>query len=305
MTFRTILTFWAILTITSLNAIGSLTAILPITISRARTALLPITAVEALSVVLTPGKPLLAFAAVTACITLAPVLASAVTPIIAEPLVALAEVSAAIPVFPVPATALAVARSTLVAVALVPALALRPVFARLSRVVHARLRLIGAHSHLRLVAAGLISVLTGVTIVRLARNLELAMAGQSAADPFPAALLDLLVAEGQDDTIVVLSVLQIVLRKHVIARRQRIARQRHVFLGDLGRGTVDLLVGTIRLVGPHQGIVVILPLPVLRLVAATSATAVLLSLPHGTLFSRAMCLQTFAKTFCTSNAIIS
>lgn len=212
------MTFWAILTITSLNAISPLNAILAITIGWAWTALLPIATVEALvalPIVLAPRKPILAFAAVTTRITriaLAPV-----TPIIAEPLVALAEVSAAIAVFPVPASALAVARSTLVAVALVATLALRPVLARLSRVVHARLRLIGAHAHLRLVAAGVISVLAGITVERLSRGLELAMAGQSPGYRFAAALLDLLLAEGEDDTIVVLCVLQIVLGKHVIA----------------------------------------------------------------------------------------
>ena len=55
-----------------------------------------------------------------------------------------------------------------------------------------------------------------------------------------AALADLLVAEGHDDAVVVLGVLQIVLGQHRIAGGLRIARERHILLGDMRRRAADL-----------------------------------------------------------------
>ena len=58
---------------------------------------------------------------------------------------------------------------------------------------------------------------------------------------------------------------------------------------------MDLLVRPVGLIVPHQGVLVILPLAILMgvmvvVVVATATSAVLLSLPHGTLFSQAVCL---------------
>ena len=58
---------------------------------------------------------------------------------------------------------------------------------------------------------------------------------------------------------------------------------------------MDLLVRPVGLIVPHQGVLVILPFAILMsvmvvVVVATATSAVLLSLPHGTLFSRAVCL---------------
>src|SRR5262249_48120319 len=81
-----------------------------------------------------------------------------------------------------------------------------------------------------------------------------------------------------DDAVVVLGVLEIALGHDQVAGGQRIARQRHVFLGDMGRRTPDLNVGTVGFVIPCQRI--------LGLAAtAAAAPAILLSLPHGLLFN--------------------
>ena len=113
-----------------------------------------------------------------------------------------------------------------------------------------------------------------------------------------ATLLHLLFAIGKDDAIIVFGVLQIVLGQHWVAGGQCIPCQRHVFLSNLRRRAMDLLVGTVRLIGAHQRIVMMLPLTVLMaaivvvvVIAATATTAVLLSLPHGTFFSRANSLK--------------
>lgn len=52
-------------------------------------------------------------------------------------------------------------------------------------------------------------------------------------------VLHLLLAVGHDDAIVVLGVLQIVLCQHRVSGRQSIARQLHVFLGDMRRRAAD------------------------------------------------------------------
>ena len=85
---------------------------------------------------------------------------------------------------------------------------------------------------------------------------------------------DLLVAEGHDDAVVVLGVLQIVLGQHRIAGRRRIAGERHVLLGDMRGRAADLYVRARALEAARERA---LPLAV----AVTSAApAVLLSLPH-------------------------
>jgi hypothetical protein len=191
----------------------------------------------------------------------------------------------------------AVIPAALVARALIDASLLAALMAALLLIVAAllllagcRLRLTGAFRAAHLVLAGL----TG-GVERLARlATELARPRQIALAAIPALLLHLLLAVGKDDAVVVFCVLQIVFRQHRVARRQRIARQRHIFLGDLRRRAVNFLVRPVRLIGPHQRIVVMLALAVLMTTAATAAAIiapaaappVLLSLPHGTLVFR-------------------
>ena len=75
-----------------------------------------------------------------------------------------------------------------------------------------------------------------------------------------------------DDAAIMLGVLEIALGRDQIARRQRVARERHVLFGDMCRGPADLHVGPIGFVAPCQWI--------LGLASAAAAPAVLLSLPH-------------------------
>jgi hypothetical protein len=81
-----------------------------------------------------------------------------------------------------------------------------------------------------------------------------------------------------DDAIVVLGVLEIALGCDEIAAGERVASERHIFLGDMSRGPTDLYVGSVRFIAPRQWI--------LGLTATAAATpAILLSLPHGLLFT--------------------
>ena len=87
-----------------------------------------------------------------------------------------------------------------------------------------------------------------------------------------------LLAIGHDDAIVVLGVLQIVLGKHVVARRLRVARKSHVLLGNMSRSATDFHVRAVGLKAPRKRVLV---LAVVVIVVVASATAaILLSLPH-------------------------
>lgn len=92
-----------------------------------------------------------------------------------------------------------------------------------------------------------------------------------------ATLLYLLFAEGHDDAVVMLGMLQIAFREHRITRRLRIACKRDVLLRDMRGCTADLYVRAITLKATSQRI--------LALAIASATTAVLLSLPHGLPFS--------------------
>ncbi|HRD78803.1 MAG TPA: hypothetical protein PK264_23175, partial [Hyphomicrobiaceae bacterium] len=91
-----------------------------------------------------------------------------------------------------------------------------------------------------------------------------------------AMLRRLLLAHREDDSVVVLGVLQIVLSEHRIAGTQRIARERHVLFGNQGRGAADLDVRAVAFEIPGERIVALAVV-----VVPTAATPVLLSLPHG------------------------
>src|SRR5262249_36313667 len=74
-----------------------------------------------------------------------------------------------------------------------------------------------------------------------------------------------------NDAIVMLGVLQIAFGGDHVARGESVAGERHVFVGDMSRGSADLHVGTIRLVVTRQWI--------LRLAVPAPAGTVLLYLP--------------------------
>ena len=109
-----------------------------------------------------------------------------------------------------------------------------------------------------------------------------------------AALLHLLLAVGEDDAIVMLCVLEIVLCQHRVAGRLRVTGKRDVFLGNVGGRATHLHIGTVGLETPRQRVlalaVVITIVVIARVsaivVMATTATTMLLSLPHGLPFSR-------------------
>ena len=75
-----------------------------------------------------------------------------------------------------------------------------------------------------------------------------------------------------DDAVVVLGVLEIALGRDQVAGSERVAGERHVFLGDMRRGPANFHVGSVRFKAPRQWI--------LGLAATAAAPAILLSLPH-------------------------
>ncbi len=79
---------------------------------------------------------------------------------------------------------------------------------------------------------------------------------------------------GHDNTVIVFRMLQIVLGGHRIAGRHRIPGERSVLLRDMHRGSANLHIRTARFVVPADGILGFTA-------AAITASAALLSLPHG------------------------
>jgi hypothetical protein len=75
-----------------------------------------------------------------------------------------------------------------------------------------------------------------------------------------------------DDAVVVFGMLEIALRRDHVAGRESIAGERHVFLGDMRRGSANFDVRAVGLKVPCQWI--------LGLAATAAAPAILLSLPH-------------------------
>jgi hypothetical protein len=130
----------------------------------------------------------------------------------------------------------------------------------------------------------------GLVLAEFATLVELLLLARAAVALFVCHLL----AVSEDDTVVVLGVLEIVLSENWIARRQRITRQRQVLIGDrLGRAG-DFSVRTVAVVGARQrvlglALVVMTPTAAAALMSAAVTPApappVLLSLPHRVLVS--------------------
>jgi len=106
-----------------------------------------------------------------------------------------------------------------------------------------------------------------------------------AAIHIAAALLQHLLAIGQDDPIVVLGMLEIILRQHRISGRLSVACQLDVLLSHVGRGATHLYVGTVRLEAARQRILMLTVVALVIVVVPAATAAVLLSLPHGLPFS--------------------
>jgi hypothetical protein len=108
---------------------------------------------------------------------------------------------------------------------------------------------------------------------------------------------DLLLAISQDDAVVVFGMLEIVLGQNRVAGGLGVAGQLHVFFSDVRRIAANFDIGTSRLEAPSQRVlafaVVVIVAAALVMAAAVAvaivrsatASAILLSLPHGLPFS--------------------
>jgi hypothetical protein len=99
-----------------------------------------------------------------------------------------------------------------------------------------------------------------------------------------AALSDLLLAEGHDDAVVMLGVLQVVLSQNRVTGRLRVACERDVLLSDMSRRAAQFDVRPRTFEATRQRVLtfaVLVIIVVVIIVAAAAASAVLLSLPHG------------------------
>lgn len=101
-----------------------------------------------------------------------------------------------------------------------------------------------------------------------------------------AALLHLLLAEGEDDAVVVFGVLEIVLSENRITRGLRVASQGDVLLGNVRRSSANLYVRSVRLEAPGKRVLAFALVMVVILVVAPAPASMLLSLPHRLPFSR-------------------
>jgi len=139
----------------------------------------------------------------------------------------------ATPVMPLVAVAAAVVAIVVVAIVVAIAVAIAVLIVSASMTLEtlalrARLMVVVAHLRLRVLRLHL-AVIAIVVAVVVAVHLA---ARHTAVHPI-AALRDLLIADGHDDAVVVLGMLQVVLGQHWVARCRRIAGERHVFLGDV------------------------------------------------------------------------
>lgn len=135
---------------------------------------------------------------------------------------------------------------------------------------------------LRLTAELVAVLVTKLIAVRTLRPGERMRTSGPVTHGVNAALLRHLFAIAEDDAIVVFRVLQVILSQHRIARRQRVARQRYVLLGDVRGRAADFHIGPRALETAHQGILRFAVIVIIIVVVVSTATAtVLLTLPHG------------------------
>lgn len=133
-----------------------------------------------------------------------------------------------------------------------------------------------------IVAAVLVAELIAVASVRRSERVR---TGGSVAERISAALAELLLAIRHDDAVVVLGVLEIVLSQHPVSRRQRVARQRDIFFGDVRWRTAQLYIRSSALETPRQwilrfAVVVIIVVTAAADVVTPASSAILLTLPH-------------------------
>jgi hypothetical protein len=231
---HTLVTLRAILTLgTGILALGPVSSVLAPTILATTILALAVRLPLTLSPVLAPilavaaVEPLMPFAIVVRTLEALPVvtLLAAILAVLTEAVVALPEV----PMIAIPSTVAVALLIALIEVTITVAKTLLALLARLavvlpwlSLIVHPRLLLVGAHSHLGLLllfaaARALVAVLAHLPIERLAGSRERSTR-HSSGHRFSTVLLHLLLAKGENDAVIVLGVLEIVLSQNVIAR---------------------------------------------------------------------------------------
>jgi hypothetical protein len=112
-----------------------------------------------------------------------------------------------------------------------------------TRIVHARLRvvIVLAHRLHRRLQIAFITVVVAELIARLQATAAIhAIAPRS----------HMLVAEGHDDAVIMLGVLEIILGHHAVSGRTGITRELQIFLIDMGRGAANFDVGPGRVKSP-------------------------------------------------------
>jgi hypothetical protein len=131
------------------------------------------------------------------------------------------------------------------------------------------------------IAAHFVAILVAELIAHRAWLAERTAVTHAAVLHIAAALSDLLLAEGHDDAVVVLGMLEIVLGENGISARLRVSRKRQILLGNMGGRAADLDVGPGALEAPRQRVLTPAVLVVVVIIVVAAATsAVLLSLPH-------------------------
>jgi len=219
-----------------------------------------------------------------------------------RPVIAAAAVAALRLALPIAPAAITVAVAVTIAIAIVPArlpvviaprAAVVAIAAILTNLLLAlpfseTLRLRIEDPGLRLLAAnGAVASAALIALVVTGIEAALDCLALRALTMLPLATL-LLLAEGHDDAIVVLGMLQVSFGQHRIAGGLSIARERHVFFGDMGRIATDLYVRTVRLIAASERILALAAtdiaaatvIAVPAIAVATTTSAVLLSLPH-------------------------
>jgi hypothetical protein len=175
-------------------------------------------------------------------------------------------------------------------------------------VVEARLPLLAAHGlrlrHRPEITAELLALLLTEIVAAQGPGLAERTGWPVAASVLhiAAALSNLLLAEGHDDAIVVLGVLQIVLSQNGIAARLRVTRKRQIFLCDVGWGSADFDVRPRAFEAPRQRILPPAVLIIIVIIVTAATSAVLLSLPHR-LRSRWLCDEVILCLNSTSGEI--
>jgi hypothetical protein len=96
--------------------------------------------------------------------------------------------------------------------------------------------------------AGLGDIIVAALVVRVPARVTVGAAAVRALALVSVGLPAELRLRRHDDAVIVLGVLEIALGRDQVAGGQSVARERHILLGDMGRGPADLHVGAVRFI---------------------------------------------------------